>query len=58
MRRKPRVGKNEAGWYVAVPQWTGAWDVLEGFASFEDACAVAFELAPRPFLPRPKVYRR
>lgn len=35
--RKPKVGKNEMGWYVSIPRFWGSWDVLEGLESREAA---------------------
>lgn len=39
--RKVHVGKNERGWYVALPKWWGGYDVVDDLPSWEQAMAVA-----------------
>lgn len=48
-RRRPRVGKNANGWFVALPKWAGGFDVIEGFASQDDAYRVAYEYVGLPW---------
>jgi hypothetical protein len=34
---KFRIGKNHLGWYVAIPQGWGGYDVIENVGSFSEA---------------------
>lgn len=38
-RNKFRVGKNDRGWFVAIPQGWGGYNVIEAFDTHEQAMA-------------------
>lgn len=40
-RHKLRVGKNVNGWFVAIPQGWGGYDVIEDVGSFDGAMSLA-----------------
>lgn len=39
--RKIRVGKNDLGWFVALPKWWGGHDVIDAIPTWEAAMSIA-----------------